>query len=143
MGRLFYDGNTARRSKFPRCAARNPLFTKRLFHPSLSLHYDSWHVHERSGTWVDFIVAGHGGYYHLHSFNRGVEKGTVDDNNGATLVACDDKNHGYLTLSVDDKTINGFMTTIDRQTEEANPEADTFEYSAKALFLADGDVVSL
>lgn len=90
-----------------------------------------------------FIVAGHGGYYHLHSLNIGVENGMVDDNNGAKLVASDQKNHGYLTLSVDDTSITGSMTAIDRQTGEVNPNADTFEYSAKALYLADGITVSL
>jgi hypothetical protein len=34
------------------------------------------------------------------------------------------------------------MTTIDKQTEEANPGADTFEYSAEPLFLEDAVTVS-
>jgi len=112
----------------------------------LTAHVHDYQRIERDiieGAPSPFIVAGHGGYYHLHSFNKGVENGTVDDNNGAKLIACDDKNHGYLTLSVDGKTITGSMTTIDKQTEEANPDADTFEYSASALFLADEITVSL
>jgi hypothetical protein len=112
----------------------------------LTAHVHDYQRIERDiieGAPSPFIVAGHGGYYHLHTFNKGVQKGTVDDNNGATLVACDDTNHGYLTLSVDDQNIQGSMTTIDKHTERANPDADTFEYPAKALFLPDGITVSL
>jgi hypothetical protein len=112
----------------------------------LTAHVHNYQRIEREivkGSPSPFIVAGHGGYYHLHHFNKGVENGTVDDNNGAKLVAGEDKIHGYLTLSADGKSIVGFMTTIDKRTEEANPGADTFEYSAEPLFLEDAVTVSL
>jgi acid phosphatase type 7 len=110
----------------------------------LSAHVHNYQRIERNdiieGSPSPFIVAGHGGYYHLHNFNKGVVNGAKDSNNGSTLVASDDKNHGYLTLSVDSEKIAGSMTTIDKQTEEPNQGADAFEYSAKALFLAEKTV---
>jgi hypothetical protein len=91
-----------------------------------------------------FIVAGHGGYYHLHNLNRGVENGTVDDQTGARLVASDDKRHGYLTLTVDRQTIRGVMTAIDNQTGDPAPApADDFQYPAQPRFLPDGVTISL
>src|SRR5271165_5516003 len=53
----FMTATTSRRSNFPRCTASNTLFTERLFHTCLPLHYNSWHVHERSGTWIDRFCA--------------------------------------------------------------------------------------
>jgi len=112
----------------------------------LTAHVHNFQRVEREivrGEVTPFIVAGHGGYYHLHSLSHGVENGTVDDTNGAKLVASDDKHHGYLTLSVDDKTIAGAMTAIDKQTGDADPTADRFEYPAKAQFLEDGITIGL
>jgi calcineurin-like phosphoesterase family protein len=112
----------------------------------LSAHVHNYQRIEREiipGGTTPIIVAGHGGYYHLHNLSRGVENGTVDDNTGAKLVASDDSNHGYLTLSVDKKTIVGSMTVFDKTTEKAEPNADRFEYPAEALFLANGAIISL
>jgi acid phosphatase type 7 len=112
----------------------------------LSAHVHNYQRIEREiipGGTTPIIVAGHGGYYHLHNLSRGVENGTVDDNTGAKLVASDDSHHGYLTLSVDNKTIVGSMTVFDKTTEKAEPNADRFEYPAEALFLANGATISL
>jgi hypothetical protein len=120
--------------------------SRRMPNMVLTAHVHNYQRIERDiieGSPSPFIVAGHGGYYHLHYFNKGVENGTVDDKNGSKLVASDDKNHGYLTLSVDDKTIAGSMTTIDKDTGEPSPAADTFEYSAKPLILEESIAVSL
>lgn len=120
--------------------------SRRLPNIVLTAHVHNYQRIERKivkGNPTPFIVAGHGGYYHLHNFNRGVGNGTIDNSNGSTLVFGNDKNHGYLTLSVDSKKIIGSMTTIDKKTEASTADADTFAYSAEALFLADGVTVSL
>jgi hypothetical protein len=112
----------------------------------LSAHVHNYQRVEREivqGGTTPLIVAGHGGYYHLHSLSQGVENGTVDADTGATLVASDDHHHGYLTLGVDKTTIRGSMTVIDKTTEIAEPNADHFEYPAEAQFLENGVTISL
>jgi hypothetical protein len=112
----------------------------------LAAHVHNFQRIEReivSGEVTPFIVAGNGGYYHLHNLSRGVQNGTADDQTGAKLVASDDKRHGYLTLNVDNQHIAGVMTPIDKQTGDPGPVADTFEYSAKARFLGKGITISL
>ena len=51
------------------------------------------------GIKVPFIVSGNGGYHNLHKLNAA--PGDVDPDNNATLVAADDKNHGYAELRSD------------------------------------------
>ncbi|HTD40788.1 MAG TPA: metallophosphoesterase [Mucilaginibacter sp.] len=92
------------------------------------------------GTRSPFIVAGLGGYYHLH--NLTANAGDVDPNTGAKLIYGDDKNHGYVTLTVDKENIAGEVTTVDKN-NNVTQKADQFMYSAKALFLGGNDVVSL
>ncbi len=87
-----------------------------------------------------FLVAGNGGYYHLHGMNTDV--GATDDTTGAHLISSDHQNHGYVTLTVDADTISGNMTAIGTS-GDVNPQADQFSYSAKAQFLPDGVQVSL
>jgi len=91
-------------------------------------------------TKIPFLVAGHGGYYHLH--NLTASAGDVDTHTGAKLVYGDAKNHGYVTLTVDAQHISGIMTTVDKETHEGT-KTDSFSYSSKAHFLPDGDVISL
>jgi hypothetical protein len=87
-----------------------------------------------------FLVAGHGGYHNLHHIS--VNDGTTDADTGAKLIMGERKRYGYVTLSIDNKKISGTMTAVDKnETVQAN--ADKFEYSAQALFLPDGEVVSL
>lgn len=88
-----------------------------------------------------FLVIGHGGYWHMHGMNADV--GAVDDDTGATLIASEHKRHGYVTLSVESKTISGTMTTTDPVDENPTPDVDTFEYPATAVFLPDAAVISL
>jgi hypothetical protein len=105
------------------------------------------HVHnfqhiERSiaaDTATPFIVAGNGGYYHLHNLNAA--DGAQDDVTGAKLVT-GMRSHGYLTLSVDSRNINVKPTFIDDKTGDITT-GDEFAYPAKALFLEDGVVASL
>jgi len=107
------------------------------------------HVHnsqriERSivdGTVTPFLVAGHGGYYHLHGIKVG--DGAVDDQTGARLIKSDHSHHGYVTLTIDGDKISGNMTTVGPTPADTNPDADRFEYPAAAQFLPDSVVVSL
>ena len=92
------------------------------------------------GKPTPFLVAGLGGYYHLH--NLTAEAGTVDNNTGAEIIYGDDKNHGYVTLTVDKNSIKGELTLVDKDGDVIK-EADTFEYTSEALFLGTNDVVSL
>jgi hypothetical protein len=93
------------------------------------------------GSTIPFFVIGHGGYPHLHGMNADV--GAVDPDTGATLVTFEKKRHGYVTLTVDSKTISGTMTTTDPADEDPTPDVDTFDYPAKAILLPADAVVSL
>jgi len=93
------------------------------------------------GPPTPFIVAGLGGYYHLHGMNTAA--GTTDKTTGAHLLTCDDKHHGYLTLTVDAQQITGTLTTINDVDGSANRDVDTFTYSAKSQILPEGIVASL
>jgi hypothetical protein len=88
-----------------------------------------------------FLVAGLGGYYHLHGIN--VPDGTTDPDTGAHLVKSDHKRHGYVTLTVDADDISGTLTTIGQTKADIDRTADSFKYPAAAQFLPEGIVVSL
>jgi acid phosphatase type 7 len=91
-----------------------------------------------------FLVAGAGGYYHLHGMTA--DTGHVDHDLGATLKAHDQYHHSYVTLTVDADKISGVMTPIAEtgSTKHKNDAVpDTFSYTAKFLKLADDTVVSL
>ena len=88
-----------------------------------------------------FMVIGNGGYYHLHGMNGDV--GVQDPDTQAKLIAGNHNNHGYSTLTVDAESISGFITTIDEVKYKGSAKADAFSYTAKALFLEKGAVVSL
>lgn len=87
-----------------------------------------------------FLVAGHGGYYHLHNLTAQV--GDIDATTSAKLVYGDDENHGYVTITVDAKNVSGVMTTVNKETGEKTA-TDSFQYTAKALFLKAGEIVDL
>jgi len=87
-----------------------------------------------------FLVAGHGGYYHLHRINA--DDGTTDPETGAKLIMGARKRHGFVTLSITADKIAGTMTAIEG-TDTVEKNADHFEYPAAAQFLPDGVVVSL
>jgi Calcineurin-like phosphoesterase len=91
-----------------------------------------------------FIVAGAGGYFHLHGMTA--DTGHVDHDLGAKLMFHDQYHHSYVTLSVDKNEIAGTMTPIaetgsSKHKNDAKP--DTFSYSAKLIKLPDGVTVSL
>jgi hypothetical protein len=129
--------------------------TRRLPNLVLTAHVHNYQRIEREAvvgvqeTNVPFIVSGHGGYYHLHGLNitpaKDAKPGDVveDPQTHARLIESNKTNHGYLTLSVDANTISGVMTTIDEIKYKGDLRADTFSYTAKALTLPDGELVSL
>ena len=110
----------------------------------LTAHVHNYQRIERSlvkGHKTPFLVVGHGGYYHLHGLSA--QTGATDPDTGATLVAANDKQHGYATITVNKKKISGTMTTIDTPKAPGNKAADTFSYSAVPLELPNGVTVSL
>jgi hypothetical protein len=93
------------------------------------------------GTKTPFLVLGHGGYHNMHHLNADI--GATDPDTQATLIAADEKRHGYLTITLTEKTISGTATATDPPTEDPTPGVDTFSYTSKALTLSTGIVVSL
>src|ERR1700743_2611691 len=51
-----------------------------------------------TGSPTPFLVAGNGGYYHLHHLTA--VAGNSDEQTKAKLMYGDDKSHGYVTLTV-------------------------------------------
>jgi hypothetical protein len=110
----------------------------------LTAHVHNYQRIERGlvkGKNTPFLVVGHGGYYHLHNLNAA--PGDLDPNTQAKLIAANDKQHGYATISVDANNISGTMSTIDTPKAAGNKTADKFSYSAAAIELPAGVVVSL
>jgi hypothetical protein len=112
----------------------------------LTAHVHNYQRIERSlvkGQNTPFLVIGAGGYPHLHHLNLGVSSGVVDPNTQAKLIAANDKQHGYASITVDAHNISGTMSTIDTPQAAGSKTADTFSYTAAAIQLPAGVVVSL
>jgi hypothetical protein len=92
------------------------------------------------GAPTPFFVAGNGGYYHLH--NLTAEAGDIDQTTGAKLIYGNDKDHGYMTLTVNKDNISGSVTLVDKN-GNVTADADTFSYPAAAQFLPADVVTSL
>jgi hypothetical protein len=110
----------------------------------LSGHVHNYQRIERGlvgGSATPFLVAGDGGYFHLHGMNA--EDGTADETTGARLMYSDAKRHGYLTLTIDGKEISGKFTAVDARDGTVEDQADTFAYAATPIFLPEGSVISL
>ena len=102
-----------------------------------------------------FLVAGNGGYYHLHGMNlnppapagggsHGKHPQPVEDpGTGARLIYSNHTNHGYCTLRITKETISGAVNLMAEDNFPAIPDADTFSYPATALELPEGVTVSL
>ena len=91
-----------------------------------------------------FIVAGAGGYYHLHGMTA--DTGHVDEEVDAKLEFHDQYHHSYVTLTVSSTEIAGVMTPLAEtgsQKHQNDAKPDQFSCSAKPLKLKDGVVVSL
>jgi hypothetical protein len=87
-----------------------------------------------------FLVAGNGGYYILHTVIA--EEGAVDELTGAKLIKGQDRNHGYVEITVDGQNITGKSIVIETVTGEP-VIFDSFKYPAGAVFLEEGLVVKL
>jgi acid phosphatase type 7 len=110
----------------------------------LTAHVHNYQRIERNlakGKSIPFLVVGHGGYYHLH--NLTAAPGDTDPTTDAKLIAANDKQHGYATITVDKKSISGTMSTVDTPKAVGKKAADTFSYPVAATELPDGVVVSL
>jgi hypothetical protein len=112
----------------------------------LTAHVHNYQRIERSivdGGKTPFIVAGAGGYYHLHNLNTGVGAGTIDPATQATLVEAVADRHSYLTLTLDGQNVSGVLTAMSKNGEPINKQADQFSYPAAARYLPQGAVISL
>jgi hypothetical protein len=88
-----------------------------------------------------FLVAGNGGYFHLHGMQA--EDGTTDAATGAKLILSDHRRHGYVTLTVDGTSISGTFTAVNGADGSVSPNADQFQYSARAQMLPEKAIISL
>lgn len=113
----------------------------------LTAHVHNYQRIERSiatGSVTPFLVAGAGGYYHLHGMTAA--SGHVDPALGAKLIFHDEFHHGYVTLTVDSKNISGLMTPLGStgaKGHQNDAKTDTFRYPATLLKLPDGVTISL
>ena len=117
--------------------------SKRIPNMVLTAHVHNYQRIEKTiagKTATPFLVAGHGGYFHLHGLHS--PTGTKDPNTGAKLIYGDDKNHGYVTLTVDDKKISLSATTVAHDGTITHG-VDTFSYPVAPQKLADGAVANL
>lgn len=96
--------------------------------------------HSKVGP-TPFVVCGHGGYYNLHTIS--VAAGTTDPATGAKLLFEEHTHHGYMTLSVTDRSISGVMTTVANAGEAAPPAPFQFHYAVAPITLAAGKMVWL
>jgi acid phosphatase type 7 len=78
-----------------------------------------------------FLVTGNGGYHNLHQIHSA--NGTVAADTQAKLIY-GKVTWGYLTLTIDKKTIKGESTEIDK-TGKVTTAADTFSYPAAPVVL--------
>jgi hypothetical protein len=78
-----------------------------------------------------FIVTGNGGYHNLHGVHS--SPGDKAKDSGAVLKYAAANSWGFVTLTIDKKTISGVTTEVDRNGEVR--EGDSFSYSAKPILL--------
>jgi Icc-related predicted phosphoesterase len=78
-----------------------------------------------------FIVVGNGGYHNLHQVHSKI--GDVANDTGAVLEYFK-VTYGYLTLTIDGKTISGQSTEVDKTGKVT--VGDTFSYPAGPIILA-------
>jgi hypothetical protein len=99
----------------------------------------SGHVHDYQrieqtiapGGPTPFVVTGNGGYHNLHAVHS--SPGTKAPDSGAILKYAATKSWGFVTLTIDGKTISGETIEVDRNGEVTT--GDSFSYSAKPVVL--------
>ncbi len=101
----------------------------------------SGHVHDYQrieqtiapGGPTPFIVTGNGGYHNLHAIHS--KPGDVAADSGATLKYATDTRWGFLTITIDSKTISGVSVEVDKTGKVY--KGDSFSYPAGAIMLPD------
>jgi acid phosphatase type 7 len=78
-----------------------------------------------------FIVTGNGGYHNLHSIHS--QPGDSAPDTGAVLKYGQDKAWGFMTVTIDRKTISAVTTEIDRNGNVK--QGDKFSYPTAAVIL--------
>jgi acid phosphatase type 7 len=78
-----------------------------------------------------FVVCGNGGYHNLHAIHS--NPGDVASDSGAVLKYGAAKAWGFLTLTIDGKTISGVTTEIDRGGNVK--KGDSFNYPVSPVIL--------
>lgn len=78
-----------------------------------------------------FVVCGNGGYHNLHGIHS--SPGDIAPDTGAVLKYGADKAFGFLTLTIDEKTIAGETTEIDKTGKVS--QGNKFTYSAAPVVL--------
>jgi acid phosphatase type 7 len=99
----------------------------------------SGHVHDYQrieqtiapGTATPFIVTGNGGYHNLHAVHS--NPGDKSPDTGAVLKYAAATSWGFMTLTIDNNTISGVTTEVNRQGKVKI--GDTFSYSTKPIIL--------
>jgi hypothetical protein len=86
-----------------------------------------------------FIVTGNGGYHNLHALHS--KAGDVAPDTGAVLRYGNDQTWGFLTLVIDNKTISGSSTQVDRN-GKLSP-GDSFSYSVEPVTIAEKNMPTL
>jgi acid phosphatase type 7 len=98
------------------------------------------HVHDyqrieqtiAKGSPTPFIVTGNGGYHNLHAIHS--NPGDKAPDSGAVLKYATDKRWGFMTLTIDKKTISGVTIEVDRNGKVY--DGDSFSYPAAPITLA-------
>lgn len=78
-----------------------------------------------------FIVCGNGGYHNLHKIHS--QPGDKAPDTGAVLKYGQDTAWGFLTLTIDDESITGVSTEVNKQGEVSR--GDEFSYPTAAVML--------
>jgi DNA repair exonuclease SbcCD nuclease subunit len=85
------------------------------------------------GVPTPFIVTGNGGYHNLHAIHSKV--GDKAPDTGAKLKYFSDESWGFMTLTIDKKTITGSTIEVDRTGKVS--AGDSFSYTAEPIHLDD------
>ena len=99
----------------------------------------SGHVHDYQrieqtiapGAPTPFIVTGNGGYHNLHAVHS--DPGDKSPDTGAVLKYAAAKSWGFMTLTIDNNTISGVTTEVNRNGDVT--DGDAFSYSARPVTL--------
>jgi hypothetical protein len=85
----------------------------------------------QASTPTPFVVCGNSGYHNLHAIHS--NPGDVAPDSGAVLKYGVATAWGFLTLTIDAKTISGVTTEIDKTSKVK--KGDSFSYPAAPVIL--------